>query len=51
MLSNKNIVVCVCGGIAVYKVVDVVSKLKKLNAKVSVAMTENAIKFVTPLTF
>jgi len=51
MLSDKNIVVCVCGGIAIYKVVDVVSRLKKLNAFVTVVMTESATKFVTPLTF
>lgn len=51
MLTNKNIVVCVCGGIAVYKVVDVVSKLKKQNANVFVVMSESATKFVTPLTF
>ncbi|MBZ9687343.1 hypothetical protein G9F72_013505 [Clostridium estertheticum] len=51
MLTNKNIVVCVCGGIAVYKVVDVVSKLKKQNANVFVVMSESATKFITPLTF
>lgn len=51
MLSNKNIVVCVCGGIAAYKVVDVVSKLKKQNANVFVVMSESATQFVTPLTF
>ena len=51
MLSNKTIVVGVCGGIAAYKVVDAVSKLKKLNADVHVIMTKNAQEFVTPLTF
>ena len=51
MLTNKNIVVCVCGGIAVYKVVGVVSKLKKQNANVFVVMSNSATKFVTPLTF
>ena len=51
MLNNKNIVVCVCGGIAAYKVVDVVSKLKKENANVFVVMSETATEFVTPLTF
>jgi phosphopantothenoylcysteine decarboxylase/phosphopantothenate--cysteine ligase len=51
MLSNKNIVVCVCGGIAAYKVVDVVSKLKKRNANVFVVMSEAATEFVNPLTF
>mgnify|MGYP001320357353 CR=1 FL=1 len=51
MLTDKNIVVCVTGGIAIYKVVDVVSRLKKQNADVFVIMTDAARKFVTPLTF
>lgn len=51
MLTNKNIAVCVTGGIAIYKVVDVVSRLKKQNANVFVIMTDAARKFVTPLTF
>lgn len=51
MLKNKNIIVCVCGGIAAYKVVEVVSKLRKQNANVFVVMTESATKFVAPLTF
>jgi len=50
MLTNKNIIVGICGGISAYKVVDVVSRLKKLNAIVTVIMTENATKFVSPLT-
>ncbi|NLX61052.1 MAG: bifunctional phosphopantothenoylcysteine decarboxylase/phosphopantothenate--cysteine ligase CoaBC [Tissierellia bacterium] len=51
MLKDKNIIVGVTGGIAAYKVVDVVSRLKKQRANVEVIMTENATKFVTPLTF
>ena len=51
MLKGKTVVVGVCGGIAAYKVVEVVSRLKKLNAEVCVIMTENATEFVTPLTF
>lgn len=51
MLSGKNIVMGVTGGIAVYKAVDVVSRLKKLNANVDVIMTKSATEFVTPLTF
>ncbi len=51
MLSNKNVIVGVCGGIAAYKAADLVSRLKKQNAKVDVIMTENATKFVSPLTF
>lgn len=51
VLKGKNVVVGVCGGIAVYKVVDVVSRLKKLGADVDVIMTENATRFVSPITF
>jgi phosphopantothenoylcysteine decarboxylase / phosphopantothenate---cysteine ligase len=50
MLTNKNVIIGICGGISAYKVVDVVSRLKKLNANVTVIMTENATKFVSPLT-
>lgn len=50
-LKGKSVVVGVCGGIAAYKVVEVVSRLKKLGADVDVIMTANAQKFVTPLTF
>lgn len=51
MLENKNIIVGVTGGIAAYKAVDLVSRLKKKRAHVEVIMTENATKFVSPLTF
>lgn len=50
-LNGKSVVVGVCGGIAAYKVVEVVSRLKKMGAEVDVIMTANARKFVTPLTF
>ncbi len=51
MLSGKNIIVGVSGGIAAYKAVDVVSRLRKLGAETHVVMTENATKLVAPLTF
>lgn len=51
MLTGKHIVIGVTGGVAVYKVVDVVSRLKKLNAEITIVMTKNATEFVTPLTF
>jgi phosphopantothenoylcysteine decarboxylase/phosphopantothenate--cysteine ligase len=41
----------VCGGIATYKVADLVSKLVQAGAGVTVVMTAAAQKFVTPLTF
>lgn len=51
MLDGKNVVVGVSGGIAAYKSVDIVSRLKKAGATVYVIMTDSAAKFVTPLTF
>ena len=51
VLKGKKIVLGVTGGIAVYKAVDLVSKLRKEGAEVRVVMTDSAAKFVTPLTF
>ncbi|MFJ7933088.1 bifunctional phosphopantothenoylcysteine decarboxylase/phosphopantothenate--cysteine ligase CoaBC [Sporosarcina sp. NPDC096371] len=51
MLLNKKILLCVTGGIAVYKAVALVSKLSQAGAEVKVIMTESAQQFVTPLTF
>lgn len=51
MLKGKCVVIGVCGGIAAYKVVEVVSRLKKLGAEVHVIMTESALRFVGELTF
>lgn len=50
-LKGREIIVAVCGGIAAYKVAEVVSKLVQLGAGVTVCMTQGAQKFVTPLTF
>jgi phosphopantothenoylcysteine decarboxylase / phosphopantothenate---cysteine ligase len=41
----------VCGGIAVYKAVEVMRLLQKAGCEVSVAMTRHATEFVRPLTF
>jgi len=46
-----NIVIGVCGGIAAYKVANLVSALKKKGHGVDVVMTKNACEFVAPLTF
>ncbi len=51
MLSGKNIVLGVTGGIACYKACDIVSRLVKLGACVDVIMTKNATEFVSPKTF
>lgn len=49
--KDKKIVVYITGGIAVYKVAELVRLFIKDGAQVIVAMTESATKFVTPLTF
>lgn len=51
MLKGKKIVLGVTGGIAVYKAVDLVSRLRKQGCEVRVVMTEHVQQFVTPLTF
>ncbi len=51
MLLNRRIIVGICGGIASYKAVDLVSKLQQAGAQIDVIMTEHAEDFVQPLTF
>lgn len=51
MLAGKTILLGVTGGIAAYKAAALASALVKLHAAVEVVMTQNATKFVTPLTF
>lgn len=51
MLTGKTVLLGVSGGIAAYKAAALASALVKLHAAVEVVMTENATKFVTPLTF
>jgi phosphopantothenoylcysteine decarboxylase/phosphopantothenate--cysteine ligase len=48
---KQTIIVGVSGGIAAYKSCEVVSKLKQLGYNVKVIMTENAVQFVSQLTF
>lgn len=50
-MQNKNILLCVTGGIAVYKAVALVSKLTQAGMNVKVIMTASAQKFVNPLSF
>ncbi len=51
MLNNKTVVIGVSGGIAVYKALDVISRLRKLGVNIHVIMTKSATEFVTPLSF
>ncbi len=50
-MQGKTIVLGVTGGIAAYKSVEIVSRLKKKGAKVHVIMTKHATEFVSPMTF
>ena len=47
MLKDKNIILGVTGGIAAYKCVDLVSRLRKQGANVHVILTKGAQNFVT----
>lgn len=51
MLGNKTVVLGVTGGIAAYKALDIVSRLRKKDINVHVVMTSSAAEFVTPLSF
>jgi phosphopantothenoylcysteine decarboxylase / phosphopantothenate---cysteine ligase len=50
MLEQKNIVLGITGGIAAYKIPELVRRLKEQGASVRVVMTEGAKAFITPLT-
>jgi len=51
VISGKNILLCVSGGIAVYKAAALTSKLVQAGAEVKVIMSDSAMEFVSPLTF
>ena len=51
MLKGKTILLGVTGSIAAYKAADLASRLVKQHAQVHVIMTENAAKFISPITF
>ncbi|NJR38096.1 MAG: bifunctional phosphopantothenoylcysteine decarboxylase/phosphopantothenate--cysteine ligase CoaBC [Leptolyngbyaceae cyanobacterium CSU_1_4] len=51
MLQGKRILIGIGGGIAAYKVCEVVSTLAKAGAEVRVILTHGAQQFVAPLTF
>jgi phosphopantothenoylcysteine decarboxylase / phosphopantothenate---cysteine ligase len=45
-LTGQRILLCVCGGIAAYKAIELVRRLREAGAEVRVAMTENAQRFI-----
>jgi phosphopantothenoylcysteine decarboxylase/phosphopantothenate--cysteine ligase len=49
MLMNKRILLIIGGGIAAYKCLDLIRRLKERGARVRVVMTKAAREFVTPL--
>jgi phosphopantothenoylcysteine decarboxylase/phosphopantothenate--cysteine ligase len=51
MVKDKRILLCVTGGIAVYKAAALTSRLVQAGAEVKVVLSESAAKFVSPLTF
>lgn len=50
MLKDKNIVIGITGGIACYKVCEIISYLVREGANIDVIMTKNATEFISPLT-
>ncbi len=49
MLSGKQIVLIISGGIAAYKSLDLIRRLKERGARVIPVMTKGAQEFITPL--
>ena len=49
-IANKKILIGMTGGIACYKIPNLVRALKKAGAEVKIIMTDAATKFITPLT-
>ena len=50
-LKDTKITLCVSSSISFYKAFEILSLLKRANAKVRVAMSEQALKFCSPLAF
>jgi phosphopantothenoylcysteine decarboxylase/phosphopantothenate--cysteine ligase len=51
ILKGRELILAITGGIAAYKSADICSKLVQRGAGVTVVMTREAEKFITPLTF
>ncbi|MTI44330.1 phosphopantothenoylcysteine decarboxylase/phosphopantothenate--cysteine ligase [Roseibium hamelinense] len=49
MLAGKTIVLIISGGIAAYKSLDLIRRLRERKARVRVVMTKGAQQFITPL--
>jgi phosphopantothenoylcysteine decarboxylase/phosphopantothenate--cysteine ligase len=51
VLQNRRVLVGICGGIASYKAIELVSRLQQAGALVDVIMSERAEEFIRPLAF
>ncbi len=49
-MQGKRVLVGLCGGVAAYKVCELISSLAKAGAEVRVILSDNAQHFITPLT-
>ena len=49
MLAGKNILLIISGGIAAYKSLDLIRRMRERGASVTPVMTQAASEFVTPL--
>ncbi len=49
MLSNKRILLIVAGGIAAYKTLELIRRLRERDASVRCILTKGGAQFVTPL--
>lgn len=50
-MKNAKILLCVSGGIAAYKAIDLASRLQKMGFEIRTVLTESACKFVAPINF
>jgi phosphopantothenoylcysteine decarboxylase/phosphopantothenate--cysteine ligase len=50
-MPKQNILLCVTGGIAAYKAIDLASRLYKEGYHVQTVLTESACKFISPINF
>ena len=50
MLTNRNLLLIISGGIAAYKCAELTRRLKARGANVRIVMTQAAKAFITPLT-
>ena len=49
-ITGKNILIGITGGIAAYKICELIRMFKKHNANVKIVLTKHATEFITPLT-